>query len=154
MNTTETQIKALQDAITKAKEAYDIELAQNTQGHQNANIGLWKYPYPPYSQVGQQDFLNWLAASDASLKIKKANWENAINALDSFMKTLSVTTLNAAIATNPTLLVDIEKAKGQAEINKGKELFAQATTKYLIWGVIALVIIVAAIIVYKKKFAK
>ena len=59
-----------------------------------------------------------------------------------------------AVASNPNLLTQIEQAKGEAELNKGKQLFAQATTKYLIWGTVALLIVVVAVVIYKKKFAK
>ena len=53
---------------------------------------------------------------------------------------------------NPTAAVDVAKAKIEAAT---KAFVAQSsTTKYLIGGVIALTIIVIAIIIMKKKFAK
>lgn len=150
---TTAKIKELQDAKDAAYKAYSEELTWNTMGKANANNSNWTKPYNNQLTT-QTDFMAWLSNSDASLAIKKTNWQNAVTNLESYLKQLDQTTLNAAIATNPNLLTDIEKAKGEAELNKGKQLFAQATTKYLIWGVVALVIVVVAIVIYKKKFAK
>jgi hypothetical protein len=52
---------------------------------------------------------------------------------------------------NPTAAVDVAKAKIEGAT---KAFIAQSTTKYLIWGAIALVVVVIGIIIYKKKFAK
>lgn len=151
---TDAKIAELQKAIEDAKKAMDIEKYQQTVGQQNLSAGKWNYGYAPYAYVGETEFKNWLAASANSLKIKESNYASAVSSLESYMKTLSAATLNEAVKTNPNLLIEIEKAKGEVELNKGKELFAQATTKYLIWGAIILVVIVVVIIVIKKKFGK
>jgi hypothetical protein len=150
---TDAKIKEYTDAKDAAYKAYSEELTWNTMGHANAKNSNWTKPYN--NQVTTQaDFMAWLSASDASLAIKKTNWQNAVTNLESYLKQLDQSTINAAVASNPNLLTDLAKAKEESELNKGKQLFAQATTKYLIWGAIALVVIVIGVIIYKKKFAK
>lgn len=151
--TTDAKIQQLQASIDAAKAAYDQELYYNTTGHSYANNSQWVKPYNNQATT-QADFMQWLSNSDASLAVKKKAYEDAVAALDNYVKTLDAAAKADALKANPNLLVEIEKAKGEAELTKGKQLFAQATTKYLIWGAVALVIIVVVIVIYKKKFAK
>lgn len=149
---TDAKIKEYTDAKDAAYKAYSEELTWNTMGHANKNNSNWTKPYNNQLTT-QADFLGWLSNSDASLAIKKTNWQNAVTNLESYLKQLDQTTLNTVIAANPRLLVDIEKAKAEGEASKEKSMFAQKTTIYLIVGAIVLTVVVVAIIIYKKKFA-
>ena len=52
------------------------------------------------------------------------------------------------------VLIKAEADAKAAGVTADAKVIAQKTTQYLIWGAVGLVIIVVAIVIYKKKFAK
>lgn len=155
------KINELTEAVKKAQEIYNIELRDNqiaTDGEkiagQTANTPGVITTLGGYS--GNYKFwYDWKVASDASLKAKKQSLDSAAANLENYKNAInlqSTVELNAAFAKNPMLAADLAKIEAQKQLDE-KKLFAQKTTKYLIFGTIALVVIVVAVIIYKKKFA-
>lgn len=80
----------------------------------------------------------------AYLPLEKAEKEAYAN----YKQQLDLLGDSEAIQKNPELV----NLSIQALQNQGKALM-QGTTKYLIWGAVAIVLIIGAIIIYKRKYA-
>ena len=153
----QTQSQALLNNIAPLNSAYLEELSQNNLGRSRWNSGDYRLPFGVQMPVTVQDFADWLNQSDASLAIKKSLLDVAKKAYNDF--NASVTAQDAAAAAaaqnafnlaNPAAVVAIETAKASAA-NNSKTLM-QGTTKYLIIGAIALVLVAVGIYFLRKKF--
>lgn len=146
-------LEDLQKAYFAKKEIYDIEFGQNSAGRVNAYAGA---PYIlPYNglETDRTTFENWLKASDESLRLKKAAMDSAKVAYDTEVTRLAATAEADFKAKNPDKFFDLEKVKAEIAANQDTKVLAQKTTKYLIWGAVAIVVIIAGILIYKRKFS-
>lgn len=86
-----------------------------------------------------------LANKKAAMDAAKAEYDAAKKAADAERQA----TMNLQ-ASNPQLWAQMQLAKAEAAISSAK---TQGTTKYLIWGAVALVIIGIVVIIIRKKVA-
>lgn len=138
-------LEKLYQTYLDKKAIYDIEYQQNTQGQANLATGIWKYPWNNQA-VSQQVFMEWLEGSNASLKNKKSAMDNAFDAWRNAKNAADDKAEQDFKKDNPDKFFDLEKVKLAGALT-------QKTTKYLIWGTVAIVLIIGAIIIYKRKYA-
>lgn len=77
----------------------------------------------------------------------KANYQTALKNYEEAKNRLLTPEEKAAY----TLSAQAELTKAQSDANK--QLFAQKTTKYLIWGAVAILVIAIGVWIYRKKYA-
>jgi hypothetical protein len=150
-------LETLQNNYLNKKAAYEAELSYNTQGHVFVNNGNWTFPYPPHAPTDETSLRNWLAISDAALPPKKASYEaakkdyyNEVARLET-KYTQTFNTLHPEQAAlmqenlikgkNEQLAIQLA-AKNDADRAAAKENYASSNTKYILIGVVVLVIFV------------
>lgn len=87
-----------------------------------------------------------ISALQTAIPNLQKNYDNALSAEQK-------AAANAAYLANPRAAVDIKLAQLKAEGELAAKKLMQGTTKYLIWGSVAMVVIIAAILIYKRKFS-
>lgn len=154
----QTQLNTLTAAYNKALEDYNAEVAMNKKGHEyelwSKNTGQWIFPYSGV-ETDQGSFYNWLAISDASATNATNAFYTAKTLLTNYTKQLTdkYITNNTALQTTvqSAAVQAAEQAKADIEKNLADKSFIQGTTKYFIYGTIALVLIIGTIIVIRAR---
>ena len=90
-------------------------------------------------------------AALATLNDKRAAYEAALKAYQDAQNSILSQQEKDAIAAEAKAKAETSVIAAQSEAEK--KLFAQKTTKYLIFGAIALIVIAVGVYVYKKKYA-
>lgn len=92
-----------------------------------------------------------LQSAENMLNDAKAAYNSALKAYQDAQNTILSQQEKDAIATQANAQAQTSVIAAQSEAEK--KLFAQKTTKYLIFGAIALIVIAVGVYVYKKKYA-
>lgn len=163
----QNQLDGLFAARKKAQETYAYEADMNSRGHSEQVLGenrggVFYFPFSA-AQTDRSSFYTWLSQSDTALA-------NAIVAKNSAEKSYAdfVNQLNQKYITNNPVIqqTEITSAASSAsntaasiaanaaniELQKIKSASVQGTTKYLIYGGIALVLIIVGIVIFRKKY--
>lgn len=153
------KINELTNKFEVAESAYTAEADMNGKGHAEGPLGeqrgFWYFPFSG-QPTDRGSFYNWLALSDASLATKKTAYDSAKLALDNYKKMLADKYINnnpdVAIAANAAEANATAQAQADVQKNLDNKKFMQGTTKYLIIGAIVITIIIAGVIIYRRKF--
>lgn len=166
------QLNALLKAYSDAKKASDYEVDMNQKGHANqqrgATNGVFIFPYSG-TQTDEGSFYNWLAASNAAAASSAnataqalADYNNYVGFLDNQDKAELVAAQQKFAADNPDVYQALQttaiNAASNTAIAKSAQdtqaaVSSQATTQYLIFGAVALTIIVLGVIIFRKQLA-
>ena len=142
-----TTAKSTLDAATKAYNdllAQVTELRRQADYHRSrgddANLQIVNAQLAP-AQSAMDGAKNHLNNCKAQYDVALAAYVDAQNKL-------------LTPAEKEAILIKAQSEAASATTEAEAKVIAQKTTQYLIWGAIGLVIIVVAIVIYKKKFAK
>lgn len=147
MTTEQKQTLAdLFNAYIKAKEAYDIEVGDNYIFRQN-----WITASNYGGLVQNGDAKHWeemMKASNESLTVKKGRMDRAYAAYETLQNDLSEADKAEFLAANPTLGLQIQEAEIKAKTETDKANFMSQRAKYIIVGIVVLVV-VATVLYFK-----
>jgi hypothetical protein len=147
-----------QDALKKIQDT-QAQITSLTNRMNNANVVLnadpqkWSTTILSFegNQISRQNLQNFATSLEGQVSTLTASIPSLQKIYDDAIKAETAANAAAFNIANPNAAVQIEQAKIAGAT---KAFIAQSTTKYLIWGAIALVVVVIGIIIYKKKFAK
>jgi hypothetical protein len=147
----QTELDRLQAAYNKALSDYTYAKSMNETGHAYQAVGNYTFPYSG-QHTDEASFYAWLAQSDAGLANTSATYQAAKTQLDAYRQYLH----DKYIVNNVEAQTQIVQSQinAQAEVlkNQDNKRFMQGTTKYLIVAGIVLMVIVASVIIYRRKF--
>lgn len=130
--------KSLRDLVARAASAQTVL----DNDPQKWSTTILQFEGHGFKRVDLQGLVTGWYAQIEDLKKQVADKKTAYN------NALAAQSQSEAFQKNPGLLDTLkEQAKTQAAA------LAQGTTKYLIWGTVALVIIIGAIVIIRKKYA-